>query len=437
MIMKNLKKIIIIVSIITIILILIIVIIKILENNYVVTPKIEEDEGYIPHEVNVIQRVYSTNDYFNAKRIIENFLNYMSKDYLMGENADEDYKQIIIDNLSKTYISNNNITIENINEKIPYGSYQFIINDMYFTKAENNNNVYLVLGTYVNLSNSETMDYGFIVRTNLQDEVFSIALYDEIENMGIQNAKAGDSISFTEEDIEKNEYNLFTTQYKYDDEIANEYFLSYKQNALFNPEHLYDMLDEEYKNTKFEDESAFLEYLQKNRNDIMSTFVSKYRKETKDGKNRYICIDNYGNYYIFNEEEIMNYTAILDIFTVNTEEFMAEYDSSNEEKKVALNIEKIIQAINVHDYKYVYNKLDETFRNNNWGSEEAFEQYMRDNFPLHYDVEYTTYSNEGATYVQQINLTDITGENEGTISLNIIMQLKDNYEFVMSFSVQE
>ena len=92
--------------------------------------------------------------------------------------------------------------------------------------------------------------------------------------------------------------------------------------------------------------------------------------------------------------------------------------------------------MNVRDYKYVYDKLDETFRNNNWGSEEAFEHYMRENFPLHYDVEYTTYSSEGSTYVQQINLTDITGKTEGTISLNVIMQLKDNYEFVMSFSVQ-
>ena len=437
MIMKNLKNIIITVSIIMIILILIIIIIKILENKNVITPKIEEDEGYIPQEVNVIQRVYSTNDYFNVKRIIENFLNYISKDYLMGENADVDYRQRIIDNLSKTYISNNNITKENVNEKIPYGSYQFIINDMYFTKAENNNNVYLVLGIYVNLANSETMDYGFIIRTNVQNEVFSIALYDEIENMGIQDAKDGDSITFTEEDIEKNEYNLFTTQYKYDDEIANEYFLSYKQNALFNPEHLYDMLNEEYRDKKFENESAFLKYIQKNRNDILSTFLSKYRKETKGGKNRYICIDNYGNYYIFNENEIMNYTAVLDIYTINTDEFIKEYDGSSDEEKVALNIEKVVQAMNVHDYRYIYNKLDETFRNNNWGSEEAFEQYMRESFPLHYDVQYTTYSSEGSTYVQQINLTDITGETEGTISLNIIMQLKDNYEFVMSFSVQE
>lgn len=433
--MNNLKRIIIIVGIVIIILILTVVILNMLEDRNIITTKIEEDEGYTPNETNVIQRVYSANDYFAVKRSIENFLNYMSKDYLMGENMDEDYKQMIYEVLSDIYIKNRSITKENLSEKIPYGSYQFIISDMYFMKAQNNNNVYIVLGKYVNLSNSETTDYGFIIRTNVQNKVFSLSLYDDIERLNLQNVKEGDSIELEEENIERNEYNTFSTEYIYDNEIAEEYFLSYKQNALFNPEYLYNVLDKDYKKKKFETENDFLKFVQENRTDIMGRFVKQYKKETIDGKNRYICIDNYGNYYIFNENEIMNYTAILDMYTVNTEEFIKKYDESGEEEKVALNIGKIVQAMNVRDYKYVYDKLDETFRNNNWESEEVFEQYMMENFPLHYDVEYTTYSNEGSTYVQQINLTDITGKTEETISINVIMQLKDNYEFVMSFSV--
>lgn len=435
--MKNLKKIIIIVGIIIIILILTVVILNILESNNIITPKIEEDEGYTPNEINVIQRVYSTNDYFAVKRSIENFLNYMSKDFLMGENANEDYKEMVYEVLSDNYVNNNGLTKENISEKIPYASYQFIINDMFFIKSDNDNNIYIVLGKYVNLSNAETNDYGFIVTTNVKNEVFSISLYDEIERLNLQNVKEGDRIDIQQENIERNEYNTFLTEYMYDDEIAEEYFLSYKQNALFNPEHLYSILDEEYKNEKFKTEEDFIEFIEENRTDIMGRFVSQYKKETIDSKNIYTCVDNYGNYYIFSENEIMNYSVTLDMYTLNTEKFITEYEESSEEEKVALNIERIVQAMNVHDYKYIYDKLDETFRNNNWGSEEAFEQYMREKFPLHYDVEYTTYSNEGSTYVQQINLTDITGETEGRISLNIIMQLKDNYEFVMSFSVQE
>ena len=63
------------------------------------------------------------------------------------------------------------------------------------------------------------------------------------------------------------------------------------------------------------------------------------------------------------------------------------------------------------------------------------EQYMKEHFPLHYEVENVEYSNEGSTYVQKINLTDVTGKDKNVISLNIIMQLKENYEFVMSFSM--
>ena len=61
---------------------------------------------------------------------------------------------------------------------------------------------------------------------------------------------------------------------------------------------------------------------------------------------------------------------------------------------------------------------------------------MRKKLPLHYDVEYTTYSNENSTYVQTIKLSDITEKDDSTITMNIIMQLKDNYEFVMSFSIE-
>ena len=195
--------------------------------------------------------------------------------------------------------------------------------------------------------------------------------------------------------------------------------------------------DEEYKKKRFGELEQLMDFVNKNKEELNGVEPSQYLVEFDDNAKKYVILDQYQNTYEFYETATMVYKVRLDTYTIMPDNFKETYDSSNEQQKVAMNIDKWVQMLNTRDYTNAYNVVDETFRNNNWGSEEAFEQYMRELLPLHYDVEYTTYSNENSTYVQTINLTDITGETDETINLNIIMQLKDNYEFVMSFSVQE
>ena len=132
----------------------------------------------------------------------------------------------------------------------------------------------------------------------------------------------------------------------------------------------------------------------------------------------------------------MVYKVRLDTYTIMPDNFKETYDSSNEQYKVAMNIDKWIDMLNNRDYHSAYQYLDETFRNNNFGSEEAFEQYMREHFPLHYQLKIGQFTETNNTYTQYIVLTDITGETNEEIDNTIIMQLKDDYDFVMSFSVQ-
>ena len=61
---------------------------------------------------------------------------------------------------------------------------------------------------------------------------------------------------------------------------------------------------------------------------------------------------------------------------------------------------------------------------------------MRENFPLHYKLQVGNFEETNQTYTQYIVLTDITEESDEQIENTIIMQLKDDYDFVMSFSVQ-
>ena len=49
-------------------------------------------------------------------------------------------------------------------------------------------------------------------------------------------------------------------------------------------------------------------------------------------------------------------------------------------------------------------------------------------------MQYSTYKEEMNTFVQTIFLKDITNQSTDPKQMTIIMQLKDDYEFVMSFS---
>ena len=102
-----------------------------------------------------------------------------------------------------------------------------------------------------------------------------------------------------------------------------------------------------------------------------------------------------------------------------------------------MNVDKWVQMINNRDYTAAFNVLDSNFRNNKFGDVEEFENYMRENYPLHYKAQYSDYTEENGTYTLDILLIDVTGKDNEQKQITAIMQLKDNYEFVMSFNVEE
>ena len=67
--------------------------------------------------------------------------------------------------------------------------------------------------------------------------------------------------------------------------------------------------------------------------------------------NRYVCKDGKDNFYIFNVNKVLDYTVVLDTYTVDLPEFTEKYNKVNAQEKVALNINKVITALNNKDYK--------------------------------------------------------------------------------------
>ena len=271
-----------------------------------------------------------------------------------------------------------------------------------------------------------------IVNVDRERKTFSItpikpsSEYDSIDKINLK---------YDYLEIQQNDNNIYTNRQMTYEEISKEYFSSYKRIIQVRPDIIYDYLQEDYKLLRFGTLENFKGYVEFNLNEIKGLQIQKYSVNNFENYTEFICMDQYQNVYIFDETNPMDFTLKLDSYTIISDKFKEAYDTSKEQYKVAMNIDKWIQMLNTRDYSHAYEVLDETFRNNNWASVEVFEQYMKEHFPLHYEVENVEYSNEGSTYVQKINLTDVTGKDKNVISLNIIMQLKENYEFVMSFSM--
>ena len=405
------------------------------EQESMVTPGIEIED--IKDETNEIER--AEYNYINvAMSTYMQNLNLENSRYY-GRNENNEYvsiveenqkKEYILDLLSENYILENNITIQNLDEYIETVDEQLIFVPTQLKRLVNENvKTYVVSGIIENLNYQLIDEEVFIVNLDFTNRTFSIEPtnknYDDINSVQREITS-----------IEENDSNQYNNTSVTIENVVKEYINNYKRLVLAKPDLIYEKLNEGYREKRFGNLEEFEKYINNNRDTIISLQAKQYLSNSYQDYTEYVCKDEYSNLYIFREYGILNYEMLLDTYTIISDNFKETYNSSDEQHKVAMNIDKWVQMLNTRDYTHAYEELDETFRNNNWESEEVFEQYMRENFPLHYDVEYTTYSSEGSTYVQQINLTDITGKTEGTISLNIIMQLKDNYEFVMSFSLQ-
>ena len=333
--------------------------------------------------------------------------------------------------LSNKFKTQNNISIDNIENYVEKQESDvfFIPLDMKYIKNDNLIK-YLTHGYITDSGYNYIKDIILIVNLDFDNNTFSIEPVDDEADFDNFELDKNDM-----EQIEKNNNNVFKYVQATQEEISKKYLDYFKKMALSNTEELYNYLNEEYRDKRFENLENFQKYIENNRDTIKTLTLQKYLLNSYEGYDEYVCTDELENLYIFREYGPLDYEILLDTYTIPTEKFKETYDKSGDQYKVAMNVDRWIQMINNRDYKTAYSYLDETFRNNNFGSEEAFEQYMRERYPSHYDFELGESTETNGTYTQTIDLTDILGEDGAVIENTIIMQLLDNYEFVMSFGV--
>ena len=217
----------------------------------------------------------------------------------------------------------------------------------------------------------------------------------------------------------------------------------YKALMLSNTNEAYKYLDNEYRNLKYGSLQEYKDFIISNNDDINDFEMKAY----SINGNRYVCKDGKDNFYIFNVNKVLDYTVVLDTYTVDLPEFTEKYNKVSAQEKVALNINKVITALNDKDYKYIYNKLADSFKANYFNNEEELKEYLSNKLYDNNEINFGKFSDEGnGIYTYEIELSEISNENEAAqegkgdnfarIKMNVVMQLKEGTDFVMSFSIE-
>ena len=346
--------------------------------------------------------------------------------------SDKEINQNILYYLSEEYIQENNITTSNLDEYISKVNEKVMVVSLNIKEIVNNPiEKFATYGIIMNLD-YEILDT-FCVYTNLDTEnkTFSVEpINEEITNFGDVKIK-NNNIS-----IEENDYNTYEYSVMSYEDTAKEYMGRFKKITLANTNISYKYLNEEYRDKKFENVNEYNQYIQNNNERIEQANLSKYKVNYEDDYLEFVCIDQNGYYYIFKQYSPLNYDVILDTYTIDSNEFIEKYNSVEDKVKVAMNINKIVTALNDKDYNYIYNKLDETFKNNNFSTSNKLEEYLNNNLFEENDVEYNEFEEKGNNiYTYKIQISNSDNEDE-TRNMTIVMKLGEDIDFTMSFSFE-
>ena len=440
----KIKKIIILLIILILILICIIIGVNRYKYKYKFTPS--SDIPVVPTD-NKVSVVKIRNDYYVVRTCVNKFyLEYMSiydmeqgykivdeETEKMIENQQQEGIDAIYSMLDNEYKKDKNITKENLLDQLEEISYSNIdINNMYISEQNENISIYFVYGTLREKNTNNISEFFIMVKTDILNKTFSIFLEDYMDNM-YKDLKIGETVVInTEDSIAENKYNIYSYKHISDKEYVTDLFNQYKEEILSNPELVYNKLDEEYRNKRFTTKEEFEQYVKNNTIKNVAMKIDKYKSQKNDNYTQYTCTDQNGNYYIFREISPMNYTLILDTYTIDLPEFTEKYETATTEEKVMLNIQKIVDALNAKDYKYVYGKLVDEFKENYFKTYDAFEKYAENTFDVENEVTFNKYTESENYCTYGITLK---GKNK-TITKTIVMKLEEGTDFVMSFNVE-
>lgn len=401
------------------------------------TQEIDEDK----EEIQRLDLVKNKKEYLSIKKCLNQYISGINTQNSIYYGRDENNNYtLIVDNetintniynlLSENYKTKNNININNVRDYV-YNITEhcyYVPVDIYVKYTTDTKKSYAIYGIIEDLNYKIITESYVILNIDQNNQTFSIEQLNNIEdfeNITIENIN---TIPIMENNVFDDINGVIN------EELLKEYINTYKNLVLANPEIVYNkFLDDEYKQKKFGTFENYKEYIKENKKYIETITLKEYSILENLEYIQYIAVDNKGKYYIFNIDNIFNYTILLDNYTVDIPYFIEKYNKSNSLEKGGYNIEKCIEAINNKDYIYVYNKLYDEFKNNNYKTEESFEKAIKNKLFDTNVMKIVSTENEGNVYIYNLNIQDGTNSEKQT-NMKIIMQLKEGTDFAISFS---
>jgi len=415
----------------------------------------EEEEEEIFQEESKLKVVDDWSKYFNIQECINIYTKY-SNNFLSatsyGDTIPEEEKEYIdrlkqqLPDIFPEFVKEElNVNENNMHELLGVEKDNIIrINKIYEAlqtintipyEEETSIYAYVIDGVSINKNTYSQKDFNIILVLDNINSTFFIIPERYIEQKGIKLSEGINIDIYTEKEIEENDNNIFTMKYPSKEEIATKLFADYKSNLTYDIQYVYELLNEEYREKRFTTIESFKQYVEKNKEKIQSSKMNKYVVNEYDEYTEYICVDQSGNMYIFNETISMDYEILLDIYTKEIPYFTGQYKKLSEEQKITFHIKNVIDAINDENYKYVYARLSEEFKANNYSTQKSFEQYISSKLYTSNEVESSEYIKQGDIYIFKMKIVN-KDNKENSINMNIIMQLQDETDFVMSFSFE-
>lgn len=451
--MAKIKKAIIALSIILVIAIIVLVIILALNSNNNGNNQqaaISEDEGidaYQKETDTVVSKVTNRIDYYTVKTCIGKYyadysILFNPEIYYIGVSEEKlkqeqtDNAQAIYDMLDSQYITEKNITVDNLATNLKeIGVITPYVTNMYVNHRTDNIDIYVVEGKIKTNITDEGENYKIILKLDLLNKTFSIMPSEYVEEK-YGNIVEGQNLDIeVANSIDKNNNNQYIYRTITEEDYMKDLFTELKNELLYDHEAAYNHLNEEYRSKKFATLEEFNNLVASREEEYKTMSLAQYQVVQEDGYTQYVLVDQNGKYYIFNETGVMNYTTMLDTYTVDLPEFIEKYNESTSAEKAGMNMQKVVDALNNEDYSYIYSKLDDTFKTNNFGSVESFEGYIKNNLYISVDVEYSNYNSSGELHMYDVTFKDKNNTNSEPITKTFIIKLLEGTDFVMSFNV--
>jgi hypothetical protein len=293
----------------------------------------------------------------------------------------------------------------------------YVTQNQYMSKYYTYGTLTIANGNYT----AQTQEIYMILYLTAENKGYKLQTISKEEYLNRTALEQNDTI-----EIQEGTYNKF--EYEYIDNVKQmeNYLEDYSFQIFNNTENSYNLLNTEYKEKRFKDLQAFVQFLNEKQGQLHNIKINQYTVDEENQNKIYKGTDQNGNYYEIIEKSYMNYEIILDNYT------MLDYSNDSDENKIKLSAEKFILMLNSADYTNAYNLLEPSFKQINFPTEQDFINYVKNNFYARNIVASKDLSEDG---ICTVTIKDSISTQANKIQKQFKVIMGEGMSFTIEFNI--